>query len=107
MPKSEELEPKPEVYNIYSMDVTYIGDEDIKLDRVEVYRDDPSTSYDIELFTATGDGDLVIEKNSEQPSIGHQNFPISTKATELKVIITWKSESDGSRKYKEEFTFKQ
>ena len=39
-PKNNDLDPKPDVYNIYSMDVKYIGDEDIKLDRVEVYREE-------------------------------------------------------------------
>ncbi|WP_085994188.1 hypothetical protein [Oceanobacillus senegalensis] len=88
------------------MAIKYIGNEDIKIERVEVYRDDPSSSYEFELFTATGDG-LEIEKNSDYPSISHQNFPISTQAKKLKVIVTWEKEGKESRKYREEFVFKQ
>lgn len=104
-PKSNEVKPKPDVYNIYSMAIKYIGNEDIKIERVEMYRDEPSSSYDFEIFTAT-DG-LEIEKNSEHPVISHQNFPISTQATKLKVIVTWTMEGKDSRNYREEFFFKQ
>lgn len=105
-PKNNEVKPKPDVYNIYSMAIKYIGNEDIKIERVEMYRNDPSSSYDFELLNASGD-DLEIEKNSEHPVISHQNFPISTEATKLNVIVTWTKEGKESRKYKEEFTFKQ
>lgn len=48
-PKSDDLKSKPDVYNVYSMDIRYIGNEDIKIERVEAYRDDPSSSSDFEL----------------------------------------------------------
>ncbi|WP_339229830.1 hypothetical protein NSQ77_06910 [Oceanobacillus sp. FSL K6-2867] len=108
-PKNNEVKSKPDVYNIYSMAIKYIGNEDIKIERVEMYRNDPSSSYDFELLTASGD-DLeleVLEKNSDHPVISHQNFLISTEATNLKVIVTWKKEGKESRKYREEFNFKQ
>lgn len=106
-PKNNDVEPKPDTYNIYSMDVRYIGDEDIKLESVEAYRDDPNSSYDFELFTFTNEGDLEIDKDNEQPLVSHQNFPLSIQATELKVIITWTGEGEDSRKYREEFILKQ
>ncbi|WP_339228672.1 hypothetical protein NSQ77_02600 [Oceanobacillus sp. FSL K6-2867] len=106
-PKNNEVKPKPGVYNIYSMAIKYIGNEGIKIERVEMYRNDPSSSYDFELLTASGDDLGVLEKNSDHPVISHQNFPISTEAAKLKVIVTWKKEGKESRKYKEEFIFKQ
>ncbi|MFD1445110.1 hypothetical protein [Oceanobacillus profundus] len=106
-PKNNEVKPKPDVYNIYSMAIKYIGNEDIKIERVEMYRNDPSSSYDFELLTASGDDLEVLEKNSDHPVISHQNFLISTEATKLKVIVTWKNEGKESRKYKEEFIFQQ
>ncbi|WP_040982786.1 hypothetical protein [Oceanobacillus jeddahense] len=104
-PKNNDFETKPDIYNIFSMDIKYTGDKDIKLDRVEAYRDDPSSSYDFELFTVNDD--LEFEKNKEQPVFSHQNFPLSIQSTELKVIVTWSDKDDSSRKYKEEFIFKQ
>lgn len=106
-PKNEDVEPKPDVYNMYSMDVQYIGDEDIKLERVEAYRDDPNSSYDFELFTVADMDDIKFDKNSKQPIFSHHNFPFSVQAKELKVIITWTNEGDSARKYREEFIFKQ
>lgn len=102
-PKSNELPPKPNVYNLYSMDIKYISDEDIKMERVEAYRDEPGSSTDFELFTSN----LGNEKNVDQQSFHHQNFPISVKANNLKVIVTWAKKDDSSRKFKEEFIFKQ
>ncbi|RST76174.1 hypothetical protein D4T97_005165 [Siminovitchia acidinfaciens] len=102
-PKSNELKPKPDVYNIYSLDIKYIGDEAIKMERIEAYRDDPGSSVDFELFTSN----LGMERNVDQQTFHHQNFPISVKATDLKVIVTWANKGDNSRKFKEVFIFKQ
>ena len=103
-PKSNEIKSKPnDVYNIYSMDIKYVGNENIKIERVEAYRDDPSSSFDFELFTA----DLESVKNSGQQYFRHQNFPISKQATNLKVFVTWTKTDDNSRSFREEFNFKQ
>ncbi|WP_085994201.1 hypothetical protein [Oceanobacillus senegalensis] len=105
-PKSNEHTPKPDV-NFYSMDIKYIGDEKVKIERVEAYRDDPNSSFDFEIFTVTPD----LETEKDVKSVGHQNFPIFTQATKLKVIVTWTKEGEDSSKYKrnfrEEFIFKQ
>lgn len=102
-PKSDELKSKPNVYNVYSMGIKYIGNDDIEIERVEVYRDDPSSPSDFELFTE----DFEIEKDKTvEPSFQHQNFPISTQAKQLKVIITWTKKEDG-RRLRKEFVFKQ
>lgn len=102
-PKSDELKSKPDVYNVYSMDIKYIGNDDIKIERVEAYRDDPNLSSDFELFTEN----FEVEKGKAiEPSFKHQNFPISTQAKQLKVIITWTKKEDG-RRFRKEFVFKQ
>ena len=106
-PKSDDLESKPDVYNIYSMNIEYIGNKDVKLERVEAFRDDPSLSYDIELFTVDCERDAKETNMNIEPSFRHQNFPISTKATNLKVIVTWTKKVEGSRSFRKEFIFKQ
>lgn len=73
---------RPDLYNVYSMDIKYIRDKNINLVRVEAYRDEPNSNTDYELFH-------------------HHNFPIYTKAKKLKVIVTWSEKNDNSkRKYR-------
>lgn len=96
---------KPDLYNVYSMDIKNIGDENVKLVTVEAYRDEPNSSKEYELFTTDYREDKPFE-----PSFHHHNFPLYTKATELKVIVTWTDKSDKSkyqRKFREEFVFQQ
>lgn len=86
------------------MGIKYIGNDDINIERVEAYRDDPKSSLDFELFTV----DFEIEKGKNvEPSFQHQNFPLSTQAKQLKIIITWTKKDDSSRSFREEFVFKQ
>ncbi|MGD6960436.1 hypothetical protein ACQCWA_22975 [Rossellomorea aquimaris] len=96
---------KPGLYNIYSMDIKNIGDENVKLVRVEAYRDDPNSTKEYELFTAEYDQDKPLNS-----SFHHHNFPLYTKATKLKVILTWTAKSDESkykRKFREQFVFER
>ncbi|WP_088087985.1 hypothetical protein [Bacillus sp. OV166] len=79
---------KPELYNVYSLDIKNIGDKDNKMVRVEAYRDEPNSTTQFELFT------VDYEHDNLNPSFQHQNFPLYTKATELKVIVTWTKKSE-------------
>ncbi|MFS0605273.1 hypothetical protein [Peribacillus frigoritolerans] len=92
----------PELYNVYSMDIKNIGDKNVKLVRVEAYRDDPNSQTAFELFTTESDKNLT-------PSFHHNNFPLFTKATKLIVTVTWTKESGDKypRKFQEHFFFNQ
>ena len=94
----------PDLYNVYSMVINNISNKDnVELVRIEVYRDHPKLSKEYELFTTNYD-----EKNLLEPTLHHHNFPLYTKATKLKVIVTWTEKNDQSdRRYKEQFVFKQ
>ncbi|ASK63947.1 hypothetical protein CFK37_18175 [Virgibacillus phasianinus] len=102
-PESDEVKPKPGVYNMYSMDIKYVGDENIKLVRVEAYRDEPNSPIEYELFTA----DYEEMDGNFEPSFHHQNFPFSAQAKKLKVIITWKKDRNNSRSFRDVFVFSQ
>jgi hypothetical protein len=95
---------KPNVFNVYSMDIKSIGKEDVNLVRIEAYRDEPNSSPEFELFT------IDPGMKSLQPNFHHANFPLSVKASKLKVVITWTKKSDNGkypRKYREQFLFEQ
>ncbi|MGJ7912338.1 hypothetical protein [Neobacillus sp. LXY-1] len=95
---------KPDLYNVYSLNIKNIGDKDIKMVKVEAYRDEPNSTTQYELFT------VDYEHNSLEKPFHHQNFPLYTKATQLKVIVTWTKKSDKNdypRKYSEQFVFQQ
>ena len=96
---------KPDLYSVFSLDVKNIGDENIKLIRVEAYRDEPNSTTQYELFTVDYEDEQAL-----YPSFHHHNFPLYTKAKELKVIITWTKKSeknDHQRKFREQFVFQQ
>lgn len=94
----------PDLYNLFSMDIKNIGDKNIKLIRIEAYRNEPNSTKEYELFTIEND------TNDMHPSFHHHNFPMYTKATELKVILTWtdnSKESEYKRRFREQFVFEQ
>ncbi|NRG44216.1 hypothetical protein HRF87_05495 [Bacillus sp. CRN 9] len=93
----------PDLYNMYSMRINNIGKDKVELVRIEAYRDEPRSSVEYELFTEDYEGDKTA-----LPMFHHSNFPLYTKAKELKVIVTWTEKNDKSkfkRKYREQFTF--
>jgi hypothetical protein len=95
---------KPDLYNVYSLNIKNIGEEDIKMVKVEAYRGEPNSATQFELFT------VDYEQDSLKSSFHHQNFPLYTKATQLNVIVTWTKKSDKNdhpRKYRELFVFQQ
>ncbi|MGD6857665.1 hypothetical protein ACQCVO_21735 [Bacillus infantis] len=87
------------LYNLYSMDLNNIGNKNIKLIRIEAFRDDPKLKSDIELFTIESDKLLT-------PTFHHNNFPLLNGA-KLKVIVTWTVDQNGDseRKYQDRFIF--
>ncbi|MDQ0268892.1 hypothetical protein [Cytobacillus purgationiresistens] len=91
---------KPDLYNLYSLDINNIGKDNVELVRVEAYRDHPGSTSEYELFTES--------IKTAEPMFHHSNFPLFTKATRLKVIVTWIDKNDNSvhkRKFREEFIF--
>ncbi|USK57843.1 hypothetical protein LIS82_26865 (plasmid) [Cytobacillus solani] len=95
---------QPDLYNVYSMVVNNISNKDnVELVRIEVYRDHPNSATEYELFTVDYEGEKPLK-----PALEHLNFPLYTKASKLKVIVTWSEKNDQTeRKYKEQFVFKQ
>jgi hypothetical protein len=92
---------RPALYNVYSLDIKNIGEENIELVRVEGYKNLPkSASTFYELFTVEYDEGKPLE-----PSFHHSNFPLDTKATALMVSVTWKNKNNDQRKIKEQFIF--
>ncbi|WP_141432464.1 hypothetical protein [Bacillus sp. 03113] len=100
--QKENKSDRPDIYNVYSMDIKNIGDKNVNLVRIEAYRDEPNIKTEYELFTTESNRLLT-------PSFHHNNFPLSTKATKLKVVVTWTKEDrkNSQRKYQEEFIFNQ
>lgn len=95
---------KKGVFNVYSLDISNIGDRSINNVRIEAYRNEPHSKTYYELFTH--EGDILIKDGS---SYHHANFPISVKAKVFKVDITWEKTIKGNqiRHFKETFIFHQ
>lgn len=74
---------------------------------VEAFRKDPQSSTQLELFTLP-----VGTVASGHNVVKHSDFPVSTKAEQIEIVITWR-EPDGKnqsvagkgRKYKQSFVF--
>ncbi|MDQ0229225.1 hypothetical protein [Metabacillus malikii] len=99
------ISDKPELYKFYSLNIKNIGDEYIELVRIEAFRDEPNINTEYELFTVESEPNKNL-----YPPFHHSNFPLYTKAKELKVVVTWIKEGDNpsnQRKYREQFVFKQ
>ncbi|NRG48345.1 hypothetical protein [Bacillus sp. CRN 9] len=101
--KQSNISHNPDLYNFYSMDVTNINGNNVELVRVEAYRDHPGSTSEYELFTMDSESVKATE-----PIFHHSNFPLYTKATKLKVFVTWTLKNDKSidkRKFRDQFTF--
>ncbi|XRG80015.1 hypothetical protein V5E38_06815 [Rossellomorea sp. GAMAL-10_SWC] len=95
---------KKGVFNVYSLDISNIGERNINNVKIEAYRNEPHSKTYYELFTQ--EGDILIKDGS---SYHHANFPISVKAKVFKVYITWEKTIKGKqiRHFKETFVFHQ
>lgn len=96
------------VYNTYSLKLKDLQKDVYNL-KVEVYRDEPNSKTKYELFTNNN----PLFKSGQEIQL-HANFPISVKAEELEVTITWQEEPHitlkngqkaDARRYKQVFKF--
>ncbi|MDM5193420.1 hypothetical protein QUG02_10570 [Bacillus hominis] len=104
------LQAKKDEFQIYQFSVKNVGENEVYNVQVEVFRNEPNMKTKYELFSLK-EGRLASGKTGFR----HANFPVSTKADEVDVIITWqehpfRSMRNGqkveSRKFKEHFVFK-
>ena len=105
------LQPKKGVFQTYHFSVKNLGKSEVYNVQVEVFRNEPNTKTKYELFSLK-ESRLAGGKTGFE----HANFPVSTKADKIDVIITWQehpflSMRNGqkfeSRKFKEHFVFKE
>ncbi|OQR56176.1 hypothetical protein [Bacillus sp. CDB3] len=104
------LQAKKDKFQTYQFSVKNVGENEVYNVQVEVFRNEPNMKTKYELFSLK-EGRLASGKTGFR----HANFPVSTKANEVDVIITWqehpfRSMRNGqkveSRKFKEHFVFK-
>ena len=104
------LQAKKDEFNTYQFSVKNVGNSEVYNVQVEVFRNEPNTKTKHELFSRK-----ESRLASGKTGFKHANFPVSTKANEVDVIITWQehpfhSMRNGqkveSRKFKEHFVFK-
>lgn len=104
------LQAKKDEFQTYQFSVKNVGKNEVYNVQVEVFCNEPNMKTKYELFSRK-------ESRLASGKIGfkHANFPVSTKADEVDVIITWqehpfRSMRNGqkveSRKFKEHFVFK-
>ncbi|PGB01246.1 hypothetical protein [Bacillus toyonensis] len=105
------LQVKKDKFQTYHFSVKNVGNSEVYNVQVEVFRSEPNTKTKYELFSLK-ESRLASNKTGFE----HANLPISTKADEVDVIITWqehpfRSMRNGqkveSRKFKEHFVFKE
>ncbi|KAA0765363.1 hypothetical protein [Bacillus sp. SH5-2] len=104
------LQAKKDEFLTYQFSVKNVGENEVYNVQVEVFRNEPNMKTKYELFSRK-----ESRLASGKTGFKHANFPVSTKADEVDVIITWqehpfRSMRNGqkieSRKFKEHFVFK-
>ncbi|AWD67328.1 MULTISPECIES: hypothetical protein [Priestia] len=97
----EDMKPKKGVYQTYGLTIQNTKNDatDVK---VELFRDEENTTTKYGIVNTERE---TLSKNAEYP-FQFANFPLSEKAKELEVVITWK-EKGSDRNYQERFTFSQ
>ncbi|GMR66807.1 MULTISPECIES: hypothetical protein [Bacillus] len=104
------LQAKKDEFQTYQFSVKNVGKNEVYNVQVEVFRNEPNMKTKYELFSRK-----ESRLASGKTGFKHANFPVSTKADEVDVIITWqehpfRSMRNGqkveSRKFKEHFVFK-
>lgn len=102
----DHVNEEKDVFNLYSIDIRNIG-EKVYDPTFEIFRDEPNTKTMFALSEVT---------SSDQDHYHHTNQPVSIKAKQIEVIVTWREKpyeqlNDGrkvpARKYKESFVFYQ
>ncbi|MFE4524497.1 hypothetical protein ACFRCQ_20675 [Cytobacillus firmus] len=101
--------PQKGVNEMYSLKIINIGKENLKNVKIDFYRGDPNSMTKYGLHTPS-ERQAVFKKGMD---FSFSNLPISLKATELEVVISWQDDpsthADGKvvkgREYKQTFTF--
>ncbi|MBY0599211.1 hypothetical protein [Bacillus bingmayongensis] len=105
------LQPKKGVFHTYHFSVQNIGKDEVYNVHVEVFRNEPNTETKHELFSLK-----EARLASGKTGFEHANFPVSVKANEVDVMITWQEhpflamrngQKVEGRKFKEHFVFKE
>ncbi|MCI0764410.1 hypothetical protein [Bacillus sp. TL12] len=105
------VQPKKGIFHTYHFSVQNIGKDEVYNVQVEVFRNEPKTETKYELFSLK-EARLATGKTGFE----HANFPVSTKADEVDVMITWQEhpframrngQKVEGRKFKEHFVFKE
>lgn len=105
------LQSKKGIFHTYRFSVQNIGKDEVYNVQVEVFRNEPNTGTKYELFSLE-----EPRLASGKTGFEHANFPVSVKADEVDVMITWQEhpfhvmrngQKIEGRKYKEHFVFKE
>ncbi|WP_410982385.1 hypothetical protein [Bacillus cereus] len=105
------LQPKKDVFHTHHFSVQNIGKDEVYNIQVEVFRNEPNTETKYELFSLK-----EARLASGQTGFEHMNFPVSIKADEVDVMITWQEhpframrngQKVKGRIFKEHFVFKE
>ncbi|MFE4525764.1 hypothetical protein ACFRCQ_27370 [Cytobacillus firmus] len=80
--------PKKGVNEMYSLKITNIGNKDLKNVKIDFYRNEPNSMTRYGLHTPSERQD-VFKKGRD---FSFSNLPISLKATELEVVISWQDD---------------
>ncbi|WP_088352041.1 hypothetical protein [Bacillus cereus] len=105
------LQAKKDEFQTYHFSVKNVGNSEVYNVNVEVFRNEPNKKTKYELFSLK-ESRLASGKTGFEQA----NLPVSTKADEIDVIITWQehpfrsmrnSQKVESRKFKEHFVFKE
>ncbi|MET1123296.1 hypothetical protein P5618_029560 (plasmid) [Priestia megaterium] len=96
-----DIKPKKGVYQTYSITIKNTKN-DVSDVRVELFRDEENSNIKYGIVNLEKE---TLNRNDKDPFC-FANFPLSEKAKELEVVITWK-EKGSDRNYQERFTFNQ
>ncbi|MED3971689.1 hypothetical protein P4658_28995 [Priestia megaterium] len=98
---SKAIKSKKGVYQMYSMAIknTKNNASDV---RIELFRDEENSNIKYGIVNSERE---TLNRDDKEPFY-FANFPLSEKAKELEVVITWKEEGS-DRNYQERFTFNQ
>lgn len=96
-----DIKSKKGVYQTYSMTIKN-NKNDASDVRIELFRDEENTTTKYGIVNSERE---TLNRDDKEPFY-FANFPLSEKAKELEVVITWK-EKGSDRNYQERFTFSQ
>jgi len=95
------IKSKKGVYQTYSMAIKNTKNDASDV-RIELFRDEENSNIKYGIVNSEGE---TLNRDDKDPFY-FANFPLSEKAKELEVVITWK-EKGSDRNYQERFIFNQ